>query len=95
MSVIRKTPGVPALETVLEQWRAFCEKPPKGFEKFFEPAGKRKPNESKEAKKESSSKDAPSKKPPSGEVPRPPSIGSGPRSSDSNWSFGMFSGGSG
>lgn len=100
LAVIGKTPGIPTLETVLEQWKVFCEKPPKGFEKFFEPAGKRsKAPEANEAKKESAAKDAPPNKPPAGEPPRttpPPGSTQRPSSSSSsNWSFGLFSGGSG
>ncbi|XP_026325258.1 AFG3-like protein 2 isoform X2 [Hyposmocoma kahamanoa] len=54
--------GVPVLDSVFGQWHIFCKRPPKGFEKYFEP------NTSKNQSKESDKKPdapAPSKSSPS------------------------------
>lgn len=54
--------GVPVLDSVLDKWHNFCKRPPKGFEKYFEP------NTSKKQSKESDKKPdapAPSKSSPS------------------------------
>lgn len=74
--------GVPALDSVLNQWYEFCKKPPKGFEKYFEPE-----NSQKQAKKpDSDAPPAPSKSTP----PSPK-----PSSSQDKWNMNMFSGSSG
>ncbi|XP_075228639.1 AFG3 like matrix AAA peptidase subunit 2 [Lycorma delicatula] len=98
LSVFQHTPGAPTLELVFQQWRHFCEKPPKGFEKYFKPGSKDFGKKTKSTSE--SSKDAP---PPSSPPPSQPSKGSSSSPSPSrqsqkqdNWSFGMFgsSGGS-
>ncbi|CAG9112479.1 AFG3-like protein 2 [Plutella xylostella] len=69
--------GVPALNSVLNQWYEFCKKPPKGFEKYFQP--------------NPSQKDA--KKPDKDESPAPsksPSPPSKPTSSQDKWNMNMF-----
>lgn len=74
--------GVPALDSVLNQWYEFCKKPPKGFEKYFQPGTSQK--QSKTPDKDStpaSSKSSPS-----------PSKSS---SSSDKWNMNMFSGSSG
>lgn len=89
LTLLRRAPGGPYFETVLHQWRLFCERPPKGFEKFF------KPGSSKPATKSGKSpvkevKDAPKES----KTPPPSKGASGPQPSKpyDNWSFGMFSG---
>jgi AFG3 family protein len=81
------------LETVLQQWRLFCERPPKGFDKFFKPGGGTQGKKSaKPSVKET--KDAP-KKP---QIPPPSKGAAGPQPSKPSgaskpydkWSFGMF-----
>lgn len=76
---------------MLKELTVFSEKPPKGFEKYFKPGGKKgdkdvKP-ETKEAKK---SKDKPEPKP----EPPKPSTSPGPQGSKpyDQWSFGLFGG---
>ncbi|XP_045454705.1 AFG3-like protein 2 [Melitaea cinxia] len=74
--------GVPALDSVLNQWYEFCKKPPKGFEKYFQPE-----NSQKQANKpDTDAAPAPSKSTP----PSPK-----PSSSQDKWNMNMFSGGSG
>uniref|UniRef100_A0A1B6D736 AAA+ ATPase domain-containing protein n=1 Tax=Clastoptera arizonana TaxID=38151 RepID=A0A1B6D736_9HEMI len=82
LSILSKTPGAPELSTVLHQWQLFCQKPPKGFEKYFKPGGASKKPElnNKETKKN----DAP--KPTSPKAPPPQS------SRPDQWSFGVFGG---
>ncbi|XP_018331195.1 AFG3-like protein 2 [Agrilus planipennis] len=84
---------VNALETVLHKYRLFCQKPPKGFEKYFKPGAKQPANEvdkkpGKEAKnvKEKDTKQEQPKPPPS----RSPTS-SGQKPFD-QWSFGLFGG---
>ncbi|VVC95042.1 unnamed protein product [Leptidea sinapis] len=74
--------GVPALDTVLNQWYEFCQKPPKGFEKYFQPGTSKK----HEKAPEKDDSPTPSKS-------SPPS--SKPSSSTDKWNINMFSGGSG
>ncbi|GBP34002.1 AFG3-like protein 2 [Eumeta japonica] len=75
--------SVPALESVLKEWYDFCQKPPKGFEKYFQPGTSQK-HEKKQDKEASSS---PSKTSPAS---------SKPPSSQDKWKMNMFtsSGGS-
>jgi AFG3 family protein len=77
--------------------RRFCQKPPKGFEKFFRPAGSKPPPTTEE--KSGEAKDGTKK-----EAPPPPSKGASPPLSKpppgpgrpfDQWSFGSFGGGSG
>ncbi|KAJ8951369.1 hypothetical protein NQ318_009305 [Aromia moschata] len=86
-------------QAVLNEWRLFCEKPPKGFEKYFKPGGakelKQEPKEAKEAK-ESKGKDAKQEQPKEQpRLPPPPTSKSpgGPSSKPyEQWSFGLFGG---
>ncbi|KAH1003844.1 AFG3-like protein 2 [Dendroctonus ponderosae] len=79
---------------ILKEWRLFCEKPPKGFEKYFKegkPAAKdAKPEEGakKEAKETKGSEAKPEQK-----TPRP-SLGGAPgeKKPYDQWSFGLFGG---
>lgn len=89
LTLLRRAPGAPNFETVLHQWRLFCERPPKGFEKFF------KPGSSKQATKSGKSSVKEAKDAPKESQTPPPSKGAaGPQPSKpyDNWSFGMFSG---
>ncbi|PSN49682.1 hypothetical protein C0J52_05318 [Blattella germanica] len=94
LTLLQRAPGAPSLETVLQQWKLFCERPPKGFEKYFKPGGTKQAAKSeKPTAKEV--KDAPPKEsqaPPSKgaagpQPPKPPSQSSKPYD---QWSFGMF-----
>jgi AFG3 family protein len=81
------SPSHSKLRNILQQWRLhFCEKPPKGFEKYFKPGNASK-NASKEAHKEAP-KEAPKDAAPN-ELPKGPPksgpfssgpFGSGPQS---------------
>lgn len=70
--------GVPALDSVLSQWYEFCKKPPKGFEKYFEPKTSQK--QSKTSEKDDSSSPSKSTPPPS----KPAS------SQDPKWNMNLF-----
>ncbi|CAH0685290.1 unnamed protein product [Chilo suppressalis] len=70
--------GVPALDSVLNQWYEFCKKPPKGFEKYFQPGTSQKQQKSSD-KDESP---APSKSSPTSPKPS---------SSPDKWNMNMFS----
>lgn len=88
MALFQHTPGAPTLESVFQHWHTFCEKPPKGFEKYFKPgskdAGKKQSGKSqKSASKEESSFPKQSSKGPSSNASSRPS-------QQDNWSFGMF-----
>ncbi|XP_041982592.1 AFG3-like protein 2 [Aricia agestis] len=75
--------GVPALDSVLNQWYEFCKKPPKGFEKYFQPGASQKQAKAPE-------KDA---QPPPSKTPPPVSK---PSLSQDKWNMNnMFSGGTG
>lgn len=80
------------IRTALNEWRLFCEQPPKGFEKYFQNGKKPQVKEGVEAKdakgKESKTETEP--KPPS-LPPQQPTPPSGSKSYD-NWSFGLFGG---
>lgn len=67
--------GVPALDSVLNQWLEFCKKPPKGFEKYFQPGA---------GKKEAKTVDK-------NEAPAPPKAAPPPKpSSQDKWNMGIF-----
>ncbi|CAB3362208.1 Hypothetical predicted protein [Cloeon dipterum] len=89
-------------------FRRFCQKPPKGFEKFFRPAGSKpaasedKPNvkdQPREAKKDAPPPPSKGAAPPPSKGAAPPPISKPPpgpgRPFDQSWSFGSFGGGSG
>lgn len=88
-----------SVQTLLERWQLFCEKPPKGFEKYYKGKGEKTTEkaaedgaEKKAAETAPSSKAAPMSKPPGADVKKSPP--------NSDWNFGMFnptakSGGSG
>ncbi|KAF9813854.1 hypothetical protein SFRURICE_008009 [Spodoptera frugiperda] len=73
-----QTVGVPAIDSVLNQWYEFCNKPPKGFEKYFQPGSSKKPK----TPDEKEAPPAPSK----GAQPSPK-----PSSSQDKWNMNMFS----
>ncbi|KOB76311.1 AFG3-like protein 2 [Operophtera brumata] len=70
--------GVPALDSVLNQWYEFCKKPPKGFEKYFQPGTS--PKQAKSSEKDGAP--APSKS-------SPPA--SKPSSGPDKWNMNLFS----
>ncbi|XP_022815199.1 AFG3-like protein 2 [Spodoptera litura] len=70
--------GVPAIDSVLNQWYEFCNKPPKGFEKYFQPGSSQK-------SKTPSEKEAPPA-PSKGAQPSPK-----PSSPQDKWNMNMFS----
>ncbi|XP_063535890.1 AFG3-like protein 2 [Cydia strobilella] len=71
--------SVAALDSVLNQWYRFCQKPPKGFEKYFQPGTSQK----QQKKPDKDDSPAPSKSSP------PPSRPSSSR--DDKWNMNMFS----
>ncbi|XP_044264333.1 AFG3-like protein 2 [Tribolium madens] len=76
-------------QAVLNQWRLFCEKPPKGFEKYFEPGSKQKGKSPKSEPPKEAKKDGKQEK--EQEQPKPPPKPPGPKPYD-QWSFGLFGG---
>ncbi|XP_066147976.1 mitochondrial inner membrane m-AAA protease component AFG3L2 isoform X2 [Euwallacea fornicatus] len=73
---------------VLKEWRLFCEKPPKGFEKYFKegkPSTKEGKPEAKEGKEAKPPPKQPISKPPLGEPP-------GDKKPYDQWAFGLFGG---
>lgn len=80
-----------SLETIFEKWQLFCEKPPKGFEKYFKPGGattaakdsaadaQGEPKPAAPSGTSASSKTPPLSKPPGADT-----------QSKNDWSFGMF-----
>ncbi|XP_076335352.1 AFG3 like matrix AAA peptidase subunit 2 [Tachypleus tridentatus] len=96
LEFLHKTPEALSFRNLLREWRHLCERPPKGFEKYF-PGGKKpssnvnsgeKSHNSRVEPKDKQPKDAPSKS-----SPQKPSSGK----QDSQWPFNIgssFSGGS-
>lgn len=88
-------------KAVLNEWKLFCEKPPKGFEKYFKPGSKPQAKDTK-PESESSAKEAKETKgtgtgktepkPP----PKPSTPPGGGQTGGSKpydqWSFGLFGG---
>ncbi|XP_066256280.1 mitochondrial inner membrane m-AAA protease component AFG3L2 isoform X1 [Euwallacea similis] len=76
---------------LLKEWRLFCQKPPKGFEKYFKegkPSTKEAKPEAKEANEGKEAKPPPKQpisKPPLGEPP-------GDKKPYDQWAFGLFGG---
>lgn len=80
--------------SVLQQINLFCEKPPKGFEKYFKPQGKTK-SETTVDKKQAKAPEKANEKPkePKVEPPKPSTTpGSSGGKSYEQWSFGLFGG---
>lgn len=78
------------VKTALTELKVFCEKAPKGFEKYFQPGSKKTPLKElpKEAKDVKEKEAKPDTKPLQ-QPPRPPPPGSKPYD---QWSFGLFGG---
>lgn len=78
----------PFLKSVLRQFRIYCQKPPKGFEKYFKPGGAPK----NEPPPKGGTKDAKPNLPP----PSRPSAGQSTSkpggTKPDQWSFGVFGG---
>lgn len=74
---------------MVNEFRAFCEKPPKGFEKYFKEGGKEAPKEVKDVPKQAKGAEAPKQEP---KVPPPPSRSSPSPKPYEQWSFGLFGG---
>lgn len=91
LALLRKTPGAPSLEKVLDQWRQFCQKPPKGFEKYFKPgaAGKKEVAEKPDTGSKGSKQDEGSAPK---QAPTPQPSKAAPGSKPDQWSFGVFGG---
>lgn len=76
-----------SLESLLSEWRVFCEKHPKGFEKYFKSKEKTAgatTSESKGEGKDAAKKDAKSPEKSSSSSSTPPA-------KENDWNFGMFS----
>ncbi|XP_015586100.1 AFG3-like protein 2 [Cephus cinctus] len=99
LSGLKNGRGISTIQYVQQQWRLFTERPPKGFEKFFQPGNKggakEKPKSNESAAQEAKGKQAPPPK------EAPSSSASGASKKPVNqWSLGVFgpnsrSGGSG
>lgn len=94
----RKTNSL-TFRSVLNEWRVFCEKPPKGFEKYFKPGSKDAPKDTKQTSKdakpsEGAKETKPEPKPESAAPPpkTPPSSSPGQSKPYDQWSFGLFGG---
>uniref|UniRef100_A0A069DXI0 Putative atp-dependent zinc metalloprotease yme1 n=1 Tax=Panstrongylus megistus TaxID=65343 RepID=A0A069DXI0_9HEMI len=84
LSQLARTPGVPCIKTLWQEWRVFCENPPKGFEKYFK---NKKTGETKLEKDTKKPEDpTPSKS------ASPSASSSQQKPSSQQWSFGMFGG---
>lgn len=80
----------PLLQSVINHFRLFCQKPPKGFEKYFKPGGAPKkdpPPESSNGSKEGKREVPPISKPSMGQTSSTPGS-----SRPDQWSFGAFGG---
>ncbi|XP_059612543.1 AFG3-like protein 2 isoform X2 [Phlebotomus argentipes] len=73
-------------DTLLREWRLFCEKPPKGFEKYFKQSGGKQRKEASQGDKVQEAPPPVEPPPSKGFSPTPPT---GPGKND--WNFGMFS----
>uniref|UniRef100_A0A6M2DT10 Putative atp-dependent metalloprotease ftsh n=1 Tax=Xenopsylla cheopis TaxID=163159 RepID=A0A6M2DT10_XENCH len=80
---------LPNIDNLLNEWRLFCEKPPKGFEKFFKPGAPKDPDASKTDPKPSKD-EAPKAKETTASRSTPPPSMNAPKSSKDNWNFGVF-----
>ncbi|XP_049776890.1 AFG3-like protein 2 [Schistocerca serialis cubense] len=88
LSILQKSANSPSLATIIREWQLICERPPKGFEKFFKP-GTGKQSSKNGKPKEDVPKEA-QQPPPSRGTSQPP-----PKSTQrpyDQWSFGMFGG---
>nr|CAD7194965.1 unnamed protein product [Timema douglasi] len=88
------------VQSLGKAWKLFCSKPPKGFEKFFQPGGNNKSPKSAEKVSKEANKDAPkeSQTPPPSKTNPGPAPSKPPGSTGKpfdQWSFGMFGGQSG
>ncbi|XP_046991974.1 AFG3-like protein 2 [Schistocerca americana] len=88
LSILQKSANSPSLATIIREWQLICERPPKGFEKFFKPGtGKQ---SSKNGKPKEDVPKETQQPPPSRGTSQPP-----PKSTQrpyDQWSFGMFGG---
>lgn len=91
MAKLRNSPkygSLFSLETIFEKWQLFCEKPPKGFEKYFKPGGATAAAKDSAAAPQGDAKPSgpstSSKTPP---ISKPPGADA---QSKNDWSFGMF-----
>lgn len=83
------------LNSILNEWRYFCEKPPKGFEKYFKPEGnKTGVKENKTEKPEIKAKDKDGKSEQKVKPKPSTSTTSGPQGNKpyDQWGFGLFGG---
>lgn len=86
--ILQGRKSVPSLKSVLRQFRLYCQKPPKGFEKYFRPGGA--PKKELSPKNESGKEvkhDVPPTSRPSASQSR-----QGPSRSQEQWPFGAFGG---
>lgn len=80
---------------IINEWRLFCEKPPKGFEKYFKEGNKSAPKDAKSGAKDAKETQGKEVKPEQKEPPstRPSLSGpSGEKKPYDQWSFGLFGG---
>ncbi|XP_014261733.1 AFG3-like protein 2 [Cimex lectularius] len=88
LSQITKIPGVPSIGSIWQDWKTFCENPPKGFEKFFKPKETKSAKElKKEGEKEDTEAAALKEKSPKSPPQQPPPT---KQQQQQQWSFGVF-----
>lgn len=82
-----------SVQALLERWQLFCEKPPKGFEKYYKDTkDKASPDEAAKSPKDGSEKKAADSAPSSKAAPMSKPPGADLKASkSSDWNFGMFS----
>ncbi|XP_044733109.1 AFG3-like protein 2 [Chrysoperla carnea] len=100
LQILQRNSFFNGFENILQEWKLFCEKPPKGFEKYFKPRtgakelkdDKAKPSDAvKDGKK---AEDAKRTTEPPKPIPPPP-LGRTPGQTNKpydQWSFGLFGG---
>ncbi|OXU21195.1 hypothetical protein TSAR_011473 [Trichomalopsis sarcophagae] len=87
LSLLRNGPRISAIEQVQQQWRLLCNKPPKGFEKYFKQGQK-----TKEAPKEAEGPAKDSKSSQSAEAPSSKSPGSSSSGRKKDFTYGFYPG---
>ncbi|KAL3283766.1 hypothetical protein HHI36_017936 [Cryptolaemus montrouzieri] len=82
--------------SILKEWKLFCEKPPKGFEKYFKPGGSKPTSKEVKAKEKETKevKEKEGKQEPKSEPKPSASSGSGQQGNKpyDQWAFGLFGG---
>lgn len=88
MSLLRNSSDIQTIEKIRHQWKLLCQRPPKGFEKYFKPG-----KSAKEAPKQEQSAKTPPKDAQSKDAPPPPRKEVPPSSNNPKQSFFNFTNG--